>query len=471
MKLFTRWSIASRIATLFGGILLLILGIFSISIYNLFHWSLHENFDQHLRHEAMQLLPYIRMDSLQMTVPVEHLPALQATGMHGTYVRLLTLDGQVRFASANLATYEHTLPVQLPDTPYPTALSRTWTDLPLRTLLIPVQDARGALRGWLEVSGFEWNAHAELKRLKGLLLLAVLSAVLLSLAGGYLLARQALAPVARITEAARNIQARALDQRLPVPAAPRDELTELAETFNQMLDRLEEGFTRERRFIANAAHELLTPLTILRSNLDIGLRRPRKTEAYQTLLRQTRDEIIRLSASVRQLLKLSRISGADHRTAEEIDLGTLYTRLLVPFQQQAAENRIHLSWDLPPGLVFHGHSTLLGEILSNLLGNALKYTPAGGRIHVRLYQQSDMLVLSVEDTGMGFSEEVRERLFERFYRTTEAEQRAEGTGLGLSIVQAIVEHYGGIVEAWSPGPGKGSRFTVFLPLPDNGQTA
>ena len=469
MKRLQHWSIASRLATLFGGMLLLILGLFSVSIYNLFHWSLHENFDQHLRHEAMQLLPYVHPDTLQMIVPVEHLPALQATGMHGTYVRLLSTDGRVTFASANLATYAEPLPVQLPGKPQPVSLSRTWENLPLRTLLIPVQAQDGTLRGWLEVSGFEWNAHSELRRLKGLLLLAVLTAVLLSLAGGYLLARQALSPVARITEAARQIQTRALDQRLPVPVSPRDELTELAETFNQMLDRLQEGFTRERRFIANAAHELMTPLAVLRSNLDIGLRRPRKTETYRELLEQTRAEIVRLSASVRQLLQLSRISGADSRTAEEIDLGILFTRLLPPFEQQAAEKQIQLSWHLPPGFVYRGHPSLLGEILSNLLSNALKYTPAGGTVHVALQQTRKGIVLVVEDTGIGFSEEVHAQIFERFYRTTEAEQVAEGTGLGLSIVQAIVEHYGGTVKAWSPGPGKGSRFTVVLPFPDSEQ--
>ena len=463
MKWSRRWSIASRLATLFGGILLVILGLFSVSIYNLFHWSLHQNFDQHLQHEAAQLLPYVDREDLTMTIPEAYLPALKATGMHGTYVRLLDTLGQVMFESTNIHTYREPLPVQLPPSPQRTTYSQSWEGLPLRTLLLPITDVSNQVKGWLEVSGFEWNAHAELRKLRGILLLAVLIAVLLSFSGGYLLARQALRPVARITETAKHLQARALDKRIPVPETPKDELTELAETFNQMLDRLQESFTRERRFIANAAHELLTPLTILRSDLEVSLRRPRDVETYQGLLRQVRAEVLRLTASVRQLLQLSRISSSAEEQAEFIDLGHLYARLLPAFYQQARERNIKLSAHLPQHVPFWGHPTLLGEILSNLLSNALKYTSSGGHIEVTLTTQREGITLSVTDTGIGFSEEVRERLFERFYRSPEAENMAEGTGLGLAIVQMIVDHYGGTIEAWSAGEGKGSRFTVFLP--------
>lgn len=300
-----------------------------------------------------------------------------------------------------------------------------------------------------------------------LLLLILTIPVILVLAswGGRLLANKALKPVDQLTRAAQTIEAQNLKERVEVPAT-RDELARLAETFNQMISRLDEAFERERRFTEDASHELRTPLAVVRNEMEVALRRERSPEEYRLVLQRCLDELVRLTKLVDDLLMLARsdtgqlmldwqVIRLDHLCQEMVD----YVRPLA--EERGLE--LNLSVDDEPVLI-RGDARRLKQLLLNLLDNALKFTPAGGRIEVAVQRQGIMAAVDVTDTGCGIPAEDLPHIFDRFYRRRRAvEGQAPGLGLGLAICKWIVEAHGGTIEATSRF-GQGARFTFHLPI-------
>lgn len=274
-----------------------------------------------------------------------------------------------------------------------------------------------------------------------------------------------MSPVTSITDAAKSITATGLDKRIPVNYQARDELTELAETFNVMLNRLQKRFKREKRFTSDAAHELLTPLSSLRSDAEVMLRKPRSSDEYRETIQRMLTEIRRISEMVHLLLQLSRVESVHHAKAERVDLSRIIKAAAAEYQQMALDNNITMEVDIAPELKVRAHGAYIEEIVNNLLENALKYTPEGGAIELKLQRSSGKAVLRMSDTGIGFDSEAKTHLFERFYRADQQDvQEIAGSGLGLPLVKAIVELYNGKIFAYSDGPGKGSTFVVKLPL-------
>ena len=455
--------------------------------YTGFHLALHRDFDRHLTHEQRELLPFVTagpdgpaFEGLSRLTSV----AYQTDGVYGTYVRLLTPEGAVRYRSPNFDSHE-ALPIRLAGSDEH-SVSRTWDGLPARTRYVPLHEngplpeggeAAGPLVGWLEVTGFEWSRHQELERLARTLALGVLISVCFALVGGWWLARRTLRPVAAMTEAARQMGAAegagALAARLPADFGPPDELTELAETFNGLLARLEAAALRERRFTANAAHELLTPLATLQSEAEVALRREREGPAYRETIRNLLLDAERMTATVQGLLQLARAETIVKREEDRLDLSALVGERAERARKSAEASGVSLEVRAEPGVVVSAEASQLVEVVDNLLSNALKYTPQGGRVEVELRHGPDAgsdagaggaAVLRVSDTGAGFEADEAELLFDRFYRSDRAEVQAEpGSGLGLAIVQAIAEAYGGTVRAESAGPGRGATFEVRLP--------
>lgn len=301
-----------------------------------------------------------------------------------------------------------------------------------------------------------------------ILLLAIPLALALASYGGKILADAVLGPVDRITRAAQTIGARNLKQRVEVPAS-HDELARLAETFNQMIARLDDAFERERRFTDDASHELRTPLTVLRSDIEIALRRERTAEEYQRVLQRALDEIVRLCRLVDDLLMLSR-SDTGRLTLElvPLSLGDLCRDIGDHLQPLIEERGLHLTLEIPESpIVVSGDQRRLKQLLLNLLDNAIKFTPAGGQITVGLSQREGRAVVEISDTGCGIAPEDLPHIFERFYRRRQkARDQASGSGLGLAIARWIVEAHGGNISVTSE-PGKGSTFTFDLPLAEN----
>jgi two-component system OmpR family sensor kinase len=335
-------------------------------------------------------------------------------------------------------------------------------EYPVRILTLPVVRV-GRLVNLIQVGMSLENSQATMRRFL-LILSAVLPvALLLAGGGGWLLARRALMPVDRMAEAARRISVENLTERLSDPGKG-DELSRLARTLNQMLDRLESSFLQVRQFSADASHELQTPLTILKGEMEVALRMERSPGEYRRILESGLEEIDRISRLVDGLLLLSRAeAGALKMDWKNVELSLLLEEVYEQGKVPADARGVTLSLGDRVPLSIVGDKGHLRRALLNLVDNGIKYTPAGGRVTLSLERNEGWACLSVEDTGIGISEEDRARIFERFYRSPEALSIGGGHGLGLCIARSIAETHGGKIEIEST-PGQGSRFTILVPL-------
>jgi heavy metal sensor kinase len=293
-------------------------------------------------------------------------------------------------------------------------------------------------------------------------------ALLLASIGGYFLARKSLAPVVAMAAQARSMGAQNLQDRLAVPNR-RDEMGQLALSFNQLLERLEETFERQRRFISDASHELRTPVAILRGETEVTLSRPdRSSEEYRESLAILRDESQRLTHIIEDLFTLTRADAGQYPISlREIYLDELAGEVLHQARSLVIPKRIALSSSIEPELPLRADEALLRRLLLNLLENAIKYTPEGGSIHLKCGRGGEQYVVSITDSGPGIPPELHERIFERFFRVDKARSRSEsetgGAGLGLSIARWIAEiHHGRLMLSRSDATG--STFTATFPM-------
>jgi len=304
-----------------------------------------------------------------------------------------------------------------------------------------------------------------------ILLLGLPIAVAAAGVGGYLLARRALAPVDRMSERARSINAEQLNARLPVDN-PDDELGRLATVFNETLTRLESSFDQMRRFTADASHELRTPLTAMRSVGEVGLRVRRDESAYREIIGSMLEEVDRLSLLVDRLLTLSRAdTGRSELSIDSVDIPELAQEIAEQLGVLAEERdqSVKLKFDVVPR--WTGDRVVLRQALLNLVDNAIKYTPEGGRIEIAVAQEPEGTMISVRDTGPGIPAELQSRIFDRFYRVDKARSRENGgTGLGLAIAKWAVEVNGGRLTL-DPSSGEGSCFRITLPRVGTGSAA
>ncbi|WP_165244921.1 ATP-binding protein [Paludisphaera soli] len=305
--------------------------------------------------------------------------------------------------------------------------------------------------------------EADLAALRGVLWAILPAGLAASTLGGYWLAGRALAPVGRMTEAARRISAANLGERLEV-AVEGDELGRLATTLNAMLDRIDRAFVAARRFTADAAHELRTPLASLRAEAEVALIVPRSPDDYREALRSVVEEADRLGRLADRLLLLaSEDSGASlPRRAFRIDEAAREAAGRAADSAARAGLALRVE-DLPVAAV-DGVRDLFGQAFDNLIENAVKYTPAGGVVTLRGRREAGLAVVEVIDTGVGIPADALGRVFDRFYRVDASRsRRTGGTGLGLSIARAVIERHGGTIEAASE-PGRGSTFRVSMPI-------
>jgi heavy metal sensor kinase len=313
----------------------------------------------------------------------------------------------------------------------------------------------------LQVARSEAGMRRTLRDLILTLVFSLPLAVAAAGVGGYSLARRALAPVDRIAERARSITAERLSERLPVDN-PDDELGRLTAVVNEMLARLESSFEQMRRFTADVSHELRTPLTAMRSVGEVGLRERHDEAAYRTTIGSMLEEVDRLSFLVDRLLTLSRAeAGLVKPSVEPVDLCTLAEDVVAHLGVLAEEKRQTLTIERECDGHGTGDRVVLRQALINLVDNAIKYTPEGGHIRVRIGDASDGPTIDVIDTGPGVSPEAATHIFNRFNRGGRS-RADEGAGLGLSIAKWAVEVSGGHLTLESVSGG-GSRFRIALP--------
>lgn len=315
------------------------------------------------------------------------------------------------------------------------------------------------------------SLHGQKRMMGGIrstFLWAIPVALLLASAGGYFLARKSLAPIVAMASEARSIGAANLQQRLPV-ANERDELGHLAQTFNQLLGRLEAAFDQQRRFMADASHELRTPVAILRGEAEVTLAQPERSPSdYRETLGILQQEAQRLGHIIEDLFTLARADAGQYPlTLRDTYVDEIASEALVRARSLALVKKITLRSTIQPDLPIHADEALLGRMLLNLLDNAIKYSPCGSTVSLACGREGDHYVVSVSDHGPGIPPELQARVFERFFRADKARSRSEsgetgGAGLGLSIARWIAEaHHGSLVLARSEASG--STFIASLP--------
>ncbi len=287
--------------------------------------------------------------------------------------------------------------------------------------------------------------------------------LLLAGAGGYLLTGRNLAPLQSMAAQARRISGANLDQRLAIGDAA-EELAILGSSFNELLSRVDQSFSTMRRFVADASHELRTPLSVIRGEADVALTQDRSPAEYREALAVILDESRRLSRLVGDLLNLARADAGHVRLqVHEFYFNDLLADCCRSVQSLASARQIALDCHTEADLPFSGDEELLHRLVINLLDNAIRYTPPGGTVTVRLDPHEKGIRLRVSDTGIGIAADAVPHVFERFFRADKARSRADGgAGLGLSIVKWIAESHHGAVELDSR-PAAGSTFTVTLP--------
>jgi heavy metal sensor kinase len=305
-------------------------------------------------------------------------------------------------------------------------------------------------------------------RIDRLVLLAAGAVLLTAPPCGYWLAARATRPVGAIIHTASRLRPSHLDERLELRGTG-DELDQLAHTINGLLDRIAAYLDTKRDFLANAAHELRTPLAAIRSSVEVAMQGERSAAEYEELMVDVIEECSSLESLVNQLLLLSE-TEADLPMAkfETVDLRELTAKSIDMFTGAAEARGIDLRAESLPPVAVHGNRQHLRQVLNNLLDNAVKYTPSGGEIVVSLTRDLEQreVRLRVSDSGPGISTEEKRHIFERFYRAESARSRsasAGGTGLGLSICQSIVHNHGGDIECISE-VSRGTTFLVRLPL-------
>lgn len=285
--------------------------------------------------------------------------------------------------------------------------------------------------------------------------------LLLSAGGGLFLARRALKPIDRMTATTRKIEEADLGGRIDVRS--NDELGRLGQTLNDMLDRLERAFTRQRQFTGDASHELRGPLSVIEAEATLALRRERSSEEYQAALATIAEEAGGMKRLIDQLLDLARADEGQERLSRElIDLAAVAAEVVGELAPVAEEREIALHFENAPPAIVCGDRGHLRRLLLNLVDNGIRYSDAGGTVVVRAYRAGDAARAVVSDTGIGIPPEHLSRVFERFYRVDAARSRG-GAGLGLALCQAIARAHGGTIDVESV-LGTGTTFTVTLPI-------
>ncbi|HEY2090808.1 MAG TPA: heavy metal sensor histidine kinase [Thermoanaerobaculia bacterium] len=334
--------------------------------------------------------------------------------------------------------------------------------------------ARFGAQPFVLVVGQSVAAQREtMRNLRNAMLATAPVALLIAILGGYALARKSLAPVVRMSEKARAISATSLSERIEVANA-RDELGELATTMNELLARLERSFGDQLRFMADASHELRTPVAILQGELDVTLSRDDRDAAdYRESLEVMHRTVRRLTRIVRDLFLLARSDAGDMPLRREpLYVADVVSYTCRAYKTLAAEHDVTLSADCEGDIAVDGDEDLLQRLIGNLAENAIRHSPRGAEVSVRCFVDNDRARIEVRDQGAGVPAHLREQIFERFFRvdTARTATAGSGAGLGLAIARWVAHAHGGELRLESTGPD-GSMFVATLPLHASGLSA
>jgi heavy metal sensor kinase len=454
-------SIRVRLTLWYVLLLAITLGLFCAGVYLALRQSLYKNLDDSLESRA-EIVGGLMTEGGRLSTTGVVLPGDPVDGEE--FARVYNLSGNLAFDNTS-----ERFPVPEDEAAIQAALSGRTTQrgvdtgrVELRVMTAPIR-ASGDIIGVAEVGLTTEDVDQPLSILLAIIAIGYPLALLIAAGGGVFLAGRALSPIDKLTRVARKISADDLSQRLDMNL-PDDEVGRLAQTFDEMIGRLDAAFRRQRQFTADASHELRTPLTAIKGQTEVALQRERDADSYRQVLHAVNSEVDRMIRLIGSLLTLARADAREiqvHR--EQVDLGTVVTDAIGQISPAAADKSISVTVHPDSNIRLIADQDLLLQLMLNLLDNSVKYTPSGGAIDVTWRAAGNQAEVEVSDTGPGISAEHLPHIFDRFYRVDQARTRtAGGAGLGLSICRWIAEAHGGSISAEST-PGRGSTFTVKLP--------
>jgi heavy metal sensor kinase len=461
-------SLSFRLVTWYAGVLTVVfvlLGALTfISLRHYLEANVLDNQARRARQIAATLVARASRESeAAIGAQVENLYSPES---NDRFIRITRADGAVVYASGP-PRGEGFEPSQVPALPAGATLGAARkVSVGEGSLLIGTVPAMGTdgSRYRVEVGTSAAPLEATLRRLLGMLAVGLPLTVSVAVAGGFVLVRRALDPVERIARKAEEITQHNLSERLPAVHSG-DELERLSVSLNHMISRLQEAIDGSKQFVADASHELRTPLTVMRGELEsLAQDRQLGRETRETL-GSVLEEVERLAEIVESLFALSRLDAGEVSPEwRRFDLAELAATTAEQMSLLATDKNVRVACDSTAGVVVGGDPARLKQVIVNLLDNAIKYTPGGGRVRLSVRREQGFAILEVADDGIGIPEEALPHVFKRFFRVDSSRSREQGgAGLGLAIVKSICTAHGADVEVIS-SPGKGSCFRMRQPL-------
>jgi heavy metal sensor kinase len=483
-------SMRSQLTLWYTGVLALVLVIFAAATYTYLARAARERTDQSLADAANSLVSNFAAESEDEDQSADEAAAEVTHGFQSSDSQALIFNEAGRLVATSGSPADARGARDWPD---PIALTQSLVGLVESArragrayATVHVQSATGHVeseglrafaataksRGGTYTVVMAHSLHAQegaLEQARHAFYVAVPLALLVASLGGYFLARKSFAPVVEMGDSAARIGASNLNERLQVPDA-RNELGRLAQIFNELLARLDLAFEQQRRFVADASHELRTPVAIVCGESEVALsQQVRSPEEYRESLAILHDEGRRLTRIVEDMFTLTRAdAGQYHFDPATFYLDETVGECVRAVRSLAAQHSLSLYYEYRGDeLPFRGDEGLVRRMILNLLDNAIKYTPPGGQVRVELTREGSTYAVRIKDTGAGVPPEAQRHIFERFYRVDKARSRGgetggSGAGLGLSIASWIAEMHGGSIKLES-SDSWGSTFVVILP--------
>ncbi len=455
-------TLAFRLTLWYAGIFTVSSCIAFLLFYMLISSVIRERTDQELLNQAGQFSTVLERRGLEAVESFAFLEA-QAAGVKKVFFRLLYPSGNA-FSSSNMSYWEDigvrkTAIEQLlqgSSHVFDTVILRDRKDM-VRILYALI--GPGII---LQVGESMENHSRIMEAFKRIFVITMALLIGLAAGVGWFMARRAVSGVEAITRTAQSISGRTLEKRVPVKTRG-DEIDQLAMTFNQMLDRIQTLVTEIKQMSDNIAHDLKSPITRIRGIAEVTLTNGKSMDEYEGMAASTIEECDRLLDMINTMLIISKTeSGVDNVSREEVDLAGLVREACELFEPIAEDRRVTLSYDVPNKSHLIGDNRMIQRMLSNLLDNAIKYTPPGGTVSVFLSENEERdVTITVKDTGIGISPSDLPRIFERFYRCDQSRSEP-GIGLGLSLARAIARAHEGDITVTSR-LNQGSTFTATLP--------
>ena len=462
-------SIRSRLTAWHVLVLGFFLILFSILLYAFLSKRLHESIDNSLKVSATVVKKAALIDYSRTPLPGLDLFFDQFLGYSNInkFYRIYDGSGNVDSRSKGIDASKFPLTQDSYSRANKGEITyETFTLAPkhhIRVITMPVIRSDN-LVNLIQVGTSLKGVEDTLKNLRIFLFAAIPGVLILSTLGGRFVATRALKPVAEITQTAQSIAHGAdLSQRIPMPEV-QDEIGNLANTFNEMMDRLEKSFAQMRQFSSDASHELRTPLTVLKGQSELVLGKPRSKQEYQEVLSSNLEEINYMSRILQDLLTLSKgDEGEVSLEKEPVELGNIIEEVSRQGEILANEKDVKITLAYLEPVTILGDAHRLKQMVWILIHNAIKFTPGGGEIKITLQDMDDRVYFTIKDTGIGIPEQDLPKIFDRFYRVDKARSRQDGgSGLGLAICKYIVDRHQGTIDVESK-LGEGAKFKVRFP--------